>query len=426
MQDILQQQLKGTVLKETFHSPVLGVKKNYHIYLPPGYHQSTRRYPVLYLFRGHEDEWFNPYQDHSRGGVAVQHLADELIQAGDIGGMILVGPSLMSDNGQVYGLGVNFLDPDAASKHAGIGTGRFEDYFIEDVIGHIDRNYRTIPKGAARGADGFSLGGYTSVMLAMRHPKLFSSVGSYDGSHMFWKLRDPRYNKPHDFNDTLWVRNDKMFAPVFSAPGERNYDLDHLQSYSALDVLHNLSPAKRKQVQNIRFSIKTAAYDGHQGNRDRGVHLVTLFQLYDIFNDAGSLVLSSDAHHTWKFTDLYMRENIKHHAAALGAKSSKTTEIKGNHYLTHLEIIAADFAEAEKPNVLVKYHVYENCYVRINILNSSGGFIATLKSEVHECGRFEIAWHGQNERGHWMPSGMYFIELETPAGAIRKKFVFLR
>lgn len=152
----------GTVKTGRFFSEALGVEKRYKIYLPPGYSYTEARYPVLYLFRGHEDEWFNPFQDHSRGGSAVQDIADELIQAGQIGEMIIVGVSMASDDGQVFGLGVNFLNPALAKKHPGIGSGRFEDYFLHDLIPHVDAEYRTLGHPGARAADGFSLGGYTS------------------------------------------------------------------------------------------------------------------------------------------------------------------------------------------------------------------------------------------------------------------------
>ena len=429
IQELLPRKITGSVSRETFDSPILGVKKNYQIYLPPGYYRSPQKhFPVLYLFRGHEKEWFDPYQDHSRGGVAIQHLADELINAGEIGEMIIVGPGMMSDDGEVYGLGVNFLNPAQAKQHSGIGSGRFEDYFVTDVIGHIEREYRAIPKQQARGADGFSLGGYTAVMLALKHPGLFSSVGSYDGSHMFLHLNDPRYslNSYHDL-DTLWVRNDKMFAPAFCNPGRKKYNIEHLRRYSSLDILEGLTAAQKKRIrQKIKFYIKTAAFDGFQGNRDRGVHLVTLFQLFGIPNHASALVLSSDAHHTWKFADLHMRETLIRHAETMGAEKLTIHEKKGESFLTNIEIISTRHSDPFRHTVQVKYRIYEEGPVKINILNLTGEQVVTLQQAHHPCGHHQIVWQGQNGQGHWVPSGVYFAEFVTLGGTIRKKFVFLR
>lgn len=321
MQQLPTPQIAGTVLKGEFYSSSLEVKKHYRIYLPPGYEHTDRRYPVLYLFRGHEDEWFNPYQDNSRGGVAVQHLADELIRSGAMGEMILVGVGMTSDDGQVYGLGVNFLNPRRVRKHPGVGSGRFEDYFVQDLVSHIDASYRTIADREHRGMDGFSLGGYTAVMLAIKYPHLFSSVGSYDGSYMFRNMADPRLNgAPH--NDALWVRSDGMFAAAFREPGHKTHDIQYLLTYNPLNILEKLTSDERRVVQSIRFYITCAAWDGLQGNRDRSIHLMTLFSLHGIKNSADSLILSDDARHTWQFADRHLRTTLPKHSEAFGILSN--------------------------------------------------------------------------------------------------------
>ena len=412
-------------MKKSFFSKILGVKKHYNIYLPPGYKKSDKRYPVLYLFRGHEDEWFDPYMDHSRGGCAIQHLADELIRNGIIGEMIIVGVSMTSDDGQILGLGINMLNPKAAKMHKGSGSGKFEDYFIEDVISHIDSTYRTIPDRACRGMDGFSLGGYTSVMLAIKHPHLFSSVGSYDGSHMFRDLNDPRHSLgKHD--DFLWVRNDKMFGPVFRKPGKKKYDIEHLLSYNPLNILDELFGYEKGLMQSIRFYIRTAAFDGFQGNRDRGVHLVTLLQLHGIENQAPSLVLSSDAHHTWKFADLHMRETLKQHSRAFGLQPVKKSLPEDKEFLTNMELVAVEETTPFYKKIIIDYRVYKKIPIKVEILSLQGESIKTLQYETHSCGRHKIEWKGLNASGHLVGSGLYFALLSTPNGAIRKKFLFLR
>lgn len=414
----------GTVKKETFFSPALGISKQYHIYLPPGYEESDWHYPVLYLFRGHEKEWFDPYQDHSRGGTAVQHLADELIMTGHIGKMIIVGVSMTSDDGEVYGLGVNFLNPQKAKDHPGVGSGKFEDYFTRDLISHIDRSYRSIPDRAHRGTDGFSLGGFCSVMLAIKHPELFSSVGSYDGSFMFRNMKDPRRSSPHS-DDTLWVRSDDLFAPAFRRPRHNRYDVDYLQSYNPLDLLEKLSPDAKSQIQSTQFYIKSAAFDGFQGNRDRSVHLVTLFQLHGIENRVSSLILSSDAHHNWKFADLHMRETLPKHSRAFGLKPPQIN-FHQDHLTRNVEIVAVESAEPAHKGVAITYHVYKDIPLKVDIFNLHGEHVTTLKYEQHHCGRHSIEWNGRNSTDHWVSSDLYFVQFSTPAGTLRQKFVFLR
>ncbi len=52
----------------------------------------------------------------------------------------------------------------------------YEDHIIEDVIPFIDRTFPTIAHRAGRGIAGMSMGGYGAMMLALRHPDLFSTV----------------------------------------------------------------------------------------------------------------------------------------------------------------------------------------------------------------------------------------------------------
>ncbi|MCB0262962.1 MAG: alpha/beta hydrolase-fold protein [Calditrichia bacterium] len=415
----------ATVHTGSFFSHTLGVEKKYKIYLPPNYYVSDRRYPVLYLFRGHENEWFDPYQDHSRGGRAVQHLADELIRSGAIGEMIIVGVSMTSDDGHVFGLGVNFLNPKAAAGHSGVGNGRFEDYFIEDLIPYIDKTYRTRTGRAFRGADGFSLGGYLSVMMAVKHPELFCSVGSYDGSHMFHNLDDPRhdYGGPDDF---LWFRKDDMFAPAFRKSGKKKYDTAQLLKYNPLNIIEKHSDEQKILLRSTRFYITSAAFDDSQGNRDRNVHLITLLHLHGIYNHVPSLILSTDAHHNWKFADLHLRETLKKHSEAFGIPRTATESSVSKEYLPNVEIISVEDATHYEQPVKICYRVYREVPVKVEILNYNGASMATVRLEMHECGRHTVTWDGRNEQGHRVASGIYFVQISTELGTIRQKFLFLR
>jgi S-formylglutathione hydrolase FrmB len=53
-------------------------------------------------------------------------------------------------------------------------TGNWEDYITKDLVSHIDRTYRTIPDARSRGIAGFSMGGFGTVNLALRHPEIYS------------------------------------------------------------------------------------------------------------------------------------------------------------------------------------------------------------------------------------------------------------
>src|SRR5205085_3914749 len=55
-------------------------------------------------------------------------------------------------------------------------TGNWEDYLIRDLTSYIDGKYRTLASAESRGIAGHSMGGYGSIILAMKHPDVFGAV----------------------------------------------------------------------------------------------------------------------------------------------------------------------------------------------------------------------------------------------------------
>jgi len=55
-------------------------------------------------------------------------------------------------------------------------TGNWDDFVINDVVGFVDENYRTIAKPDSRAISGHSMGGYGALNLGMLHPDVFQVV----------------------------------------------------------------------------------------------------------------------------------------------------------------------------------------------------------------------------------------------------------
>ncbi|MCX6138177.1 MAG: alpha/beta hydrolase-fold protein [Ignavibacteriales bacterium] len=280
---------------KTIYSPTLGITKNYNIYLPEGYDQSTDRYPVVYLFRGHEREWANGYEDDSRGGRNIKNVADALVSAGSMGKMILVMPGLSSTDNVVPALAVNFKNVSLASSKDGLGTGQFEDYMVKELIPYIDQNYRTIPTRWHRGVDGFSLGGYTSMNLATKHPDMFASAGGYDGTLMWLDFDDPSSSNP---NDDMYL-TDSMFDPLFGKPR----DIPYAKRYNPANNIAYASPAALTQLKRIRFMLHSGATGA--SNRTVTQHVVDLLAVKGIVNEFADIRLTPTAIHNWYNADLH-------------------------------------------------------------------------------------------------------------------------
>jgi enterochelin esterase-like enzyme len=92
-----------------------------------------------------------------------------------------------------------------------------ETYLANDVVGWVDRQYRTIATPAARAVGGLSTGGYCGINLMFRHQDVFSAAVShsgygrpdrnfYTGDLFGGDSRRREANTPDDYLATLPVR----------------------------------------------------------------------------------------------------------------------------------------------------------------------------------------------------------------------------
>ena len=159
--DLIQAQTAAYKTVE-FDSPSVARKMKYNIVLPEKYDESTDRYPVLYLLHGYSSN----YRDWVRMGVPAYARNYKLIV-------------VMPDAGNSWY--VNWSKSDEGQKN------NWEDAIIKDLIGHVDGTYRTITDRSGRAINGLSMGGYGGLMLGLRHPDMFCSIGSQSGALTFAK-----------------------------------------------------------------------------------------------------------------------------------------------------------------------------------------------------------------------------------------------
>ncbi len=138
-------------------SEILGMDRNYAVYLPPDYESSERSYPVLYLLHGAGD-------DHT-GWVQfgeVLHITDKAIHSGNATPMIIVMPDAKTGR-----LGY-FNTPD--------GNWNYEDFFFEEFMPHVEEKFRIKKEKRYRAISGLSMGGGGTFTYALHRPDLFSSA----------------------------------------------------------------------------------------------------------------------------------------------------------------------------------------------------------------------------------------------------------
>ena len=142
----------------TVHSKILNKDVRYTIYLPFDYESSDRYYPVVYLLHG--------YTDNDTGWLQfgeANMIADDAIASREIPPMILVMP----DAGLSWY--INNYD----------GSVKYEDFFIKEFIPYIENHYRIRQEKRYRAVAGLSMGGYGSLVYALKHPDMFSACVAF-------------------------------------------------------------------------------------------------------------------------------------------------------------------------------------------------------------------------------------------------------
>lgn len=184
----------------SFEAPSVGRTLKYNICLPKSYDASAdKRYPVLYLLHGYTSN----YTDWARLGAGKAAEPYDLIV-------------VMADAGNSWY--VNWAKSDGDAKNA------WEDCIVNDLIGHVDKTYRTIGKREGRAINGLSMGGYGALTIGLRHPEMFASVGSHSGAvglanQLAKTLRAGK--KPPPRREMSDKPNEAIGLPDFDSPKER-------------------------------------------------------------------------------------------------------------------------------------------------------------------------------------------------------------
>ncbi|MEO8068636.1 MAG: alpha/beta hydrolase-fold protein [Flavobacteriales bacterium] len=157
------QESEGTTSLQSYYSGIHGKNIQYKIYLPKDYAVETdRHYPLILLLPGYGST--EVYTDYF-----VQLVAR--MSAGTFPRSILVvlnpiGNAFWHNNSQSTG---------TSTPVQGYST------VIDEMIPHLDANYRVGTQKANRALIGFSMGGYGALNLALRS-NMFSSVTTFDAA----------------------------------------------------------------------------------------------------------------------------------------------------------------------------------------------------------------------------------------------------
>jgi predicted alpha/beta superfamily hydrolase len=165
--------------------------RSVHIYLPDGYYEEDRVYPVIYMHDGQNlfceklafvEDW------------QVDRSMDRLITNGKIDKTVVVGIFNSSKRAEEY-------TPFADRSFGGGKARDFSDFIVTRIIPYIETKYKVSNKREDRAVMGSSFGGILSLWMGYAYPEVFSMVGAIspsmwiaDGAMLEELERQPKKN----------------------------------------------------------------------------------------------------------------------------------------------------------------------------------------------------------------------------------------
>lgn len=228
----------GMLFRSRFPSAVGGPWRNYHIYLPPCYGDDGRVYPVLYLFHG------SIQLDSHWADLGLVRYLDQKISNGRYAPFIVVMP-------------FNGVEGNTTSGN----THSIEGITVDALIPTIDSTYCTWDAAEGRAIGGISRGGYWALMLAFRHPELFTAVAGHS-SHLRLETDSETYNP---------------LATYATA------DLSHMRiwmDWGETDFLRTGQQTLQRSLESVGANLTTTVYPGGHNEAYWMTHLEAYLDWY--------------------------------------------------------------------------------------------------------------------------------------------------
>ncbi len=249
----------GTVQKVWYASPTADMTRRMTVYIPAGYEDSGKSYPVLYLLHGmggDEEAW-------SDLGRTAQ-IMDNLIAQGKAEPMIVVMPngniSQEAAPGQKAGA---FAQPSFNLPHT--MDGLYEEAF-PDIVKYVESHYRVKADKHHRAIAGLSMGGFHSFYISANHPDWFDFIGLFSAAVM----REPRDGGA----STIYQNLDEKLARLFA-----NKPQVYWMGIGREDFLYQMNADLRHQYDEKGYPYTYVETEGGHIWRNWRIYLTQFAQL---------------------------------------------------------------------------------------------------------------------------------------------------
>ncbi|MDJ0523065.1 MAG: alpha/beta hydrolase-fold protein [Planctomycetota bacterium] len=154
------------------------------VYLPPGYDEEDRDYPVLYALAGFTGSGLS-FLNYDWYQESLPARLDRLIEDASMPPVAVVMVDGMTRVG-----GNQYIDSPA--------VGRYASHIVKELVPWAEQTFRLKPGRDHRGVFGKSSGGYGSLMMAIEHSDVFGAAASHSGDSYFQYCYAPDFPKAAD------------------------------------------------------------------------------------------------------------------------------------------------------------------------------------------------------------------------------------
>lgn len=208
----------GIIVTDSLYSHILKASVKYNVYLPDGFDESVKTYPVVYLLHGLGGN----YTDWAKKASA-KAIADELIGTGEAVEMIIVMPNAGgADRHNVW------------NGYFNMPGWNYEDFFFQEFVPAVESKYRGIGDKGHRAVMGLSMGGGGSAVYCQRHPDMFSSCYAMSA---WLDYETGQVGESEQAKDKLY------------------YVCQSVRVHSALDFMDNADEATLEKLRTVKWFI---------------------------------------------------------------------------------------------------------------------------------------------------------------------------
>lgn len=167
---------RGSVVPVTIPGEISGVGDlPASVYLPPQYYDNPeQKFPVLYMYHG-----VPGVPGVQIPGMSGTDGPESMFSATDVDGAALVAAQQGHPVVLIAPV-VSLLTQDSECVDG--SQGKWQTYLSVDVINWAKSNPRFLTGAEHSGTGGFSMGGFCSIVTALRNPDVFSVVGNLSGT----------------------------------------------------------------------------------------------------------------------------------------------------------------------------------------------------------------------------------------------------